>query len=259
VIDPHWQLQDLDPVTWRNLGPYFEPENYIRTAQPGERGLFVLHEEGKPLRVFDTEKGERADLDLSGIDDPHTLAHSLYESGEWERVHVINKTHLAHVAQAAQQIKNRELTLDQYYRLVYQLIWQSPTGYVSVPPHRGEWNGLKYGDLQEYVARLPDPCSVALGVIEDGKIFIGLILGVRGGMIRTVTSFEALELDTLLELSAESFERLWAALGERFDPPAAALLCDRVTFEGLVKAENKRSYLAAVGHAQPYFYRVELN
>ncbi len=257
MIDPNWQVQDLDPVTWRNIGPYLEPENYIRTAQPGEHGLFVLHEEGKPLRVYDTEQGERPDLNVSRVEDPHTLAHTLYESGEWDRVHVVSKTHLAHVARSAQQIKNRELTLDQYYRLIYELVWQNATGYVSVPPHPGDWHGLKYDDIREFVSRLPDPASVALAVIDNERIFIGLILELRGGMIRTVTTFEALTLDAPLDVSAKSFELVWDALAVNFAPPAAALLCDRATFEGLVNAENKLSYLAAVGHAQPYFYRVE--
>lgn len=259
MIDPHWQVQDLDPVTWRNLGPYLHPDNYIRTAQPGEHGLYILHDDGEPLRVYDSTAGERADLAVGEIRDPHTLAHSLYESGEWDRVHVINKKHLAHVAQTAQQIDNRALTLDQYYHRVYQHIWQNATGYVSVPAHPGDWHGLTYDALQAWVSRLPDPASVALGVIENDRVFIGLVLEIRGGMIRTVTTFEALTFDAPLTLSAESFEKLWNALAASFDPPAAALLCDRATFEGLVNAENKLNYLSAVGHTQPYFYRVELS
>lgn len=259
MIDPHWQLQDLDPVTWRNLGPYLEPENYIRTARPGEHGLYILHDEGKTLRVYDSTRGERPDLAIERIEDAHTLAHLLYESGEWDRVHVINKRHLAHVARAAQQKQNRELTLDQYYHLVYQLIWQSATGYVSVPAHRGDWHGLTYGALQDIVSRLPDPASVALGVLENGRVFIGLVLEIRGGMIRTVTTFEALALDAPLAITADSFETLWKTLAQNFDPPAAALLCDRAMFEGLVNAENKLGYLTAVGHTHPYFYRIELH
>lgn len=259
MIDPHWQIRDLDPVTWRNLGPYLEPGQYIRTAQPGEHGLYILHDDGDALRVYDSTLGERPDLAITRIEDPHTLAHILYESGEWDRVHVINKKHLADIARAAQQKQNRALTLDQYYHLVYQLIWQSAMGYVSVPAHRGEWHGLRYDTLQDIVSRLPDPASAALGVIEDGEVFIGLILEIRGGMIQTVTTFEALALAAPLDITAESFEILWKALAQSFDPPAAALLCERTMFEGLVNAEDKLSYLTAVGHTKPYFYRLKLH
>jgi len=259
VIDPHWQVVDLDPVTWRNLGPFLEPGNYIRTAQPNEKGLFVLHDDGKVLKVLDTQAGERQDLDIARVDDPHTLAHTLYESGEWDRVHVINKRHLATVARQAQQIENRALTLDAYYQLVYRLIWQSSMGYVSVPPHTGEWDGFTYSQVREFLQHLPDPASVALGVIERGRVVIGLILEIHGGMIRYVTTFEALRLDAPLELDAESFERLWDTLDAQFAPPAAVLLCDRQTFDGLIHAEDKIAYLNAVGHAQPFYYRLQLS
>ena len=64
MIDPHWVLEDLDPRTWLAIGKFFMPDRYIAAAQPGERGLFVLHDGGRPTRVFDTRrnalKGEKA-------------------------------------------------------------------------------------------------------------------------------------------------------------------------------------------------------
>ena len=82
---------------------------------------------------------------------------------------------------------------------------------------------------------------------------------IEAGAIRKATDLSSLQISPPLTLSAESFERLWHALSQSLQLPAAALLCDRATFKGLVGAEHKLSYLAAVGHAQPYFYRVEMN
>src|SRR5437016_14401225 len=98
MIDPHWQVVDLDPRTWRHLGRFFEPGQYIRAAQPGEHGLFILHDDGIPLRIYDTDTGTRSDLHIPYVEQPQTLAQQLYERGEWQRVHVINKRHLAYVA-----------------------------------------------------------------------------------------------------------------------------------------------------------------
>ena len=43
MIDPQWSLVDLDPQTWRALGPLFDPGQYIRTAQPdnGTRNRWI--------------------------------------------------------------------------------------------------------------------------------------------------------------------------------------------------------------------------
>src|SRR5689334_11907713 len=129
MIDPHWSLVDLDPRTWRNLGRLIEPGQYVSAAQPGERGLFVLHDGARILRVVDSERGVRRDLTLSLERGPAALAHELHARGEWQRVHVIDRRHLANVARLAQATSRRELTLDQYYHLVYSLLWDAAGGY----------------------------------------------------------------------------------------------------------------------------------
>lgn len=98
--------------------------------------------------------------------------------------------------------------------------------------------------------------TLALGVLAGKRIVVGLVMEWTDETLQRVTTFDNLPIDSPLALSAESFERLWrATAGVK---PAAALLCDRATFEGLLRADNKLNYLGAVGHAQPYFYRVEL-
>lgn len=95
--------------------------------------------------------------------------------------------------------------------------------------------------------------TIALGVWEHNHTWCGWLLEISGG---SIASIKALPLDAPLTLSAESFERLWNTLAHH--KPIAALFCTRATFEGLARAKNKLSYLTAVGHIQPYFYRVEL-
>ena len=154
MIDPHWSVIDLDPRTWRAIGGFFDPGQYIRAAQPGEHGLFVLHDGGRVMRVVDTVRGLRRDLALSRVDDPHELAGLLYSQGEWEKVHIIDKRHLASVANQAQENPRRDLTLDQYYHLVYSLVWDGSDGYVCVPARSGAWQGWTY-QMQAFVASCP--------------------------------------------------------------------------------------------------------
>lgn len=243
MIDPHWILEDLDPYTWRNLGRFIDPGLYIRAGQPGERGLFVLHDGGRILRVVDSALGVRRDLAIDNAAEPHMLADELYSEGHWQRVHVIDRRHLAAVARQAQATPRRDLTLDQYYGLVYQLLWGGD-GYVCMPPPRSRWNGWSYEDLVAFVGRLPAATTLALGVLDGSMLAIGLILELREGLIRRVTTFEALDLPAgEPTISDESLDRLWEALGQRFAAPAGVLLCTQAVFDAWIAEEAKTSVL----------------
>jgi hypothetical protein len=257
MIDPQWSVVDLDPRTWRNLGKYFDPGQYIRAALPGERGLFVLHDGGRPLRVADTQLGVRRDLGIDHVDDPYLLAHTLFESGEWDRVHVIDKRHLANVARQAQATPRRELTLDGYYHLVYRLLWNNSAGYVCMPPHPGHWHGWTYTQLKQLVDRLPSAATLALGVFDAEAVTIGLVLELRDGLIRRVTTFEGLALPASdVRLSAEFLDRLWSRLAEKFAPPAGVLLCSAATFDSWIAAGDKAGVLRRAAHEGAALWRV---
>lgn len=262
MIDPHWSLVDLDPVTWRAIGHFFHPGQYTRATQPGEHGLFVLHDGSRVLRVVDTAAGVRRDLGLDGVGDPHALAARLYAQGEWQRVHVINKRHLAAVAQAAQEHPRRDLTLDQYYHLVYHLIWDAPDGYVSVPARSGNWQGWTYDHVRRFVATLPDPATVALAVFDGSLLRIGLVLDLRGGLIRTVTTFETFGFPApTFDLSAAALAHLWDLLDARSreqgtPPPAAALLCSQAAFDAWLTGGGQPAVLADLAARGEVFWRL---
>jgi|GEM_PF-800326 len=259
MIDPHWSVVDLDPRTWRNVGRFFDPGQYIRAAQPGEHGLFILHDAGKILRVVDTQSGVRRDFDLPPVADPRALAHSLYARGEWQRVHVINKRHLAQVARQSQAAPRRELTLDAYYQLVYQLLWDESDGYVSVPPHPGHWGGWTYAGLKQFADQLPEEATLALGVFEAGTVAIGLILELCAGTIKRVSTFEALPLNPgEAQLSEAFLERLWTLLAGPFASPAGVLLCSQPIFEQWLTAENKAACLNTARQQGAAFWRLSL-
>jgi hypothetical protein len=241
MIDPHWSVVDLDPRTWRNIGRFFDPGQYIRTAQPGEHGLFVLHEDGIPLRIVDTEQGVRTDLDILSIADPQAVAQSLYEQGTWQRIHIINKRHLAEVARQAQSTPTSAIHLDSYYRRVYHLLWTQDDGYVSIPPHAGHWHGWTYQGVQSFVNKLPVAATLALGVFANATLEIGLILEFHQGVIKKVTTFEALaEPASVANISYDSVEHLWRQLGEQFAPPAGVLLCTQEAFDQWINTEEDK-------------------
>ena len=241
MIDPNWQLVDLDPYTWRAIGKFIDPGMYIRAGSPDENGLFVIHDGGTVLSVVETAGTRRPDLGLERIEQSYLTAQGLFDSGEWDRVHVIDRQHLQSVSTEAQQSSNRSLELDAYYRHVFQLVWGNAEGYAVVPEHPRSWNGWTYQRIVEFVNQLQSPASLALGVIaEDGSLAIGLLGEVSEGSFRKVTTFESLPFGPSDMSVDEGFlDRIWSHLLETDFPPAAVLLCTESVFDRWVNGADK--------------------
>lgn len=250
MIDPDWRLLDLDPATWRRLGRFFDPGQYLRAAQRGEHGLFVLHEGGTVVRCVDSRTGVRYDLVPvpHHIDAPEAYAQRLYARGEWQRVHVIDRAHLARVARLAPA----QDTLDGYYHRLYHALWDDPHGYVSVPAHPGHWHGWTYAGVRTWLERLPfSPASLALGVFEEGRWSIGLVLVCEQGRVRTITTFEALDAHSLAGGPTEAtLGALSAQLAATIAPAAGLLLCTPEVFTAWIEQEEKREVLLAARSRQ---------
>src|SRR5512139_1102226 len=140
MIDPNWSVVDLDPVTWRNLGRFINVPQYVCAAQPGEHGLFIVHDHGQVLKIFDTDRSARSSVKINRVVDARALAKEVHAHGQWDRVHIINQQHLARVGRVAGASANRSLHLDGYYQLVYDLIWDGGDGYVCEPPKPDHWH-----------------------------------------------------------------------------------------------------------------------
>ena len=129
-------------------------------------------------------------------------------------------------------IQHQNLHLDEYYHLIYRLIWDDNEGYVCVPPKPDDWNGWRLGNIKTFLSNISVDSTLALGVLEQGRLEIGLIRQIHEGMIDRVTTFEALELtqDTL-QVGSKLLEIIWQQLGQKFASPAAVLLCTPAVFE----------------------------
>jgi hypothetical protein len=239
MIDPDWEVVDLDPVTWRNIGHFINVPQYVRAVQPGEHGLFIVHDNGRVLKVFDTDRSARSGVKIDRVVNARVLAKELHARGQWDRVHVINQQHLARVGRVAGASANRSLHLDGYYQLVYDLIWDDSDGYVAEPPKPKHWNHWTMSQIEQFVSRLPKSASIALGVFEGERLNIGLVLEFKRGNIVRVTTFEAPALQPIEpRLSADFLDQLWRQL-DNIAPPAAVLLCEQIVFDEWIIAEDK--------------------
>jgi hypothetical protein len=243
MINPEWLLEDLDPRTWRAIGHLFSPAQYVAAARPREHGLFVLHESGILRRIVDSRVGVRHDLDVATVTEPRAVAAQLFASGEWDRVHVIDRRHLKHVA-AASACAQPRLSVDAHYRRVYQLLWDDSDGYVCEPPRPGDWHGWTYSALQQFLAHLASPAALGLVVLEAAEVHIGLALEVRDARICRVTTLEGLPPLPPPAVSTMFLDALWSALHQTLAPPAAALVSTRAAFEAwLYTSDNKPAVL----------------
>ena len=243
MIDPHWSVIDLDPVTWRNLGRFIDVAQYVRAVQPGEHSLFIVHDNGRVLKIFDTDRNVRTGLKIERVVDARALARELHTRGQWDRVHVINQQHLERVGRVAGASANRSLQLDGYYQLVYDLIWDGSDGYVAEPPKPDRWNHWTIDQIEQFVSRLPKSAAVALGVFEGERLNIGLVLEFKHGNIVRVTTFEAPALQPITpQLTADFINQLWQRLGN-IAPPAAVLLCTQAIFDEWIATSDKVAFI----------------
>jgi hypothetical protein len=244
MIDPEWLLEDLDPRTWRAIGHLFTPAQYVAASRRGEHGLFVLHGAASAPRVVDTACGVRQDLDIASVSDPRSLAAELYARGEWDRVHVIDRRHLEHVA-AASACAQPRLSVDAHYRRVYQLLWDGSDGYVCEPPRAADWHGWTYSALHQFLSQVASPSALGLVVLaENSAVHISLALEVRAARVCRVTTLEGLPQLPPPTVSEPFLDAFWSALHQALAPPAAALVCSRATFEAwLYASANKPAVL----------------
>jgi hypothetical protein len=243
MIDPNWSVVDLDPVTWRNIGRFINVPQYVSAVQPGEHGLFIVHDGGRVLKVLDTDRNARSSVKIDRVADARALAQELYARGQWDRVHVIDRRHLARVGYLAGASANRSLHLDGYYQLVYDLIWDGGDGYVAEPPKPNHWNHWTTSQIEQFVSRLPRSATLAVGVFEADRLHIGLVLKFKRGHIVRVTTFEAPAIQPLAPAySAHFLDQLWQQLAN-IAPPAAVLLCTRAVFDGWITAPEKDAFL----------------
>ena len=245
MIDPQWDVSDLDPITWRNIGRYLPPGQYMRAGNPDEHALYVLHQAGVVLNVIDTVSGRRTDLGINLVSDPATLAGDLHQRGEWDRVHIVDKAHLVAVSHEVQSDARSELTLDAYYRFAYQQYWDGEGGYVTAPARATTWNHWTWSGVQAWIAALPSPASIGLGVVGNDGLEIGVLLGVSDGLIRRVTTFEALRVPrSAAAVSAAYLDAIWTGM-EVIAPPAALLICTPDAFEAWLTGPHKQSAIDA--------------
>ena len=226
-------------MTWRNLGRFIDVPQYVRAAQPGEHGLFVVHDQGRVLKIFDTDRRARSGVKIDRVGTPARWRKNCTRAASGIAcMSSINTIWRASAIWLARRPIARCISTVTI-QLVYDLIWDGGAGYVAEPPKPAHWNYWTMSQPEQFVSRLPKSATLALGVFEGEQLNIGLVLEVKQGNIVRVTTFEAPALQPIdPQLSADFLDQLWAQL-DHIAPPAAVLLCEQAVFEEWIAAEDK--------------------
>ncbi len=246
MIWEHWEVVDLDPHTWRNLGTLFNPQNFLSRARPGERVLSILHEDGEVLKVYDSALGVRHDLDLETIEDAPRVAKELYEAEKGlAEVQIFDKKSLIAFADRAQRGFRPDWDLDEHYHFVYGLAEDDPQGICYYPPHPPHWNHFTYEEVRHFIKEVvPSPSTLVLAVFDRDQLYISLILGIRDHKIKLVSTFDALvPLGLESRIGMGDRQRILKLVEERFDIPSFSFFAQRSAFEAWLTAADKQKAL----------------
>jgi hypothetical protein len=119
---------------------------------------------------------------------------------------------------------------------------------VAVPPHPGNWHGVTYTALRNFLAQAPSPSNVCLCVPE----YIHLVIIVEGGRITRATTFEAYPDVPPPRVDTAFFEVLW----EQLTPAYGVLVCTKPVFERWVYSTEKTEILEAAHARSEAFWRI---
>ncbi len=132
------------------------------------------------------------------------------------------------------------------------------------------WHGWNRQQIAVFLKRLPDPCTLLVGVWEASAgeqssttpeqeaLVTGFICEVSGGEVHTLRTFEALDdVGSIQELEPgfEDAQKLLRAVKNQLAPVAWALFTDTATWNEWVFAEGKNGEVIDKGELLASFAR----
>jgi hypothetical protein len=237
MLSPEVEIVDVDPVSWHNLFQIFRPEKQ-------ERQLFILHDGGKVLRVWDSEKKLRSDIEGPITDAPALAEGLLEEDRGLARVFIYDTNAVRELFMRVRSPEYDDMDLDEYRQMIKGLIKTELSSGVCIRPPLGDWYDTCYEGFQELLSRLPSPSSLVVGIFDSGREFTSLILSVEGGKVKRISTFDVLVPDGHEPRSEpEDFAAFASLLEARFPPIAFAVFTDSSVASRVVSSTDPLALL----------------
>jgi hypothetical protein len=191
-------MQDINVAQWRNA-----QDLLLQSAKERPR-IVVLHDDGK-IRKVAHSSGEPVQSPPQKVDDPTTVARSLYDANSEtvDFVAVFERAAFDSYFAAVQDSWDIDEELDGFVQRTYALLDNYPTGMVTFPdPARStlglQWRlGASRDDVVQAVKDFIEPNSTAvLGVFDDGALWASLVLTFDdAGSVTNVTTADPEEVE----------------------------------------------------------------
>ncbi|HJT25106.1 MAG TPA: hypothetical protein VJ873_11065 [bacterium] len=201
-------------------------------AQPHPRALYVLHDKGKVLKAWDSQKGKVS------VDSPLTpsgeLAEELKRRHGVEEVQLIDRdSYHEYLKQALDLKAAQELTGYDFKERAKKLKTKQGNGFLIHPP-RENYEYYHYVDrTRQFVAqKLKPDCVFLLGVHTPKEWWTSVMTVFTGGQITYLTTFEYFPVEKLSTPdSKKTHEELLKTAAQAFQKPSLGMFLPQEMFE----------------------------
>jgi len=241
MISPDVRILDINPYQWRHLLDALFPWHSARR-------LVIVHEQGRVLKAFDTERGLRPDLKATSVHNPVSLAQHLYLSEHVEQVLVLERAALDDYFATLHTIYNPSEDGDCYFQRA-RLALDDDSRLVRYPPGpRGlRLAGVPYETWENLITLVPNGHTLVLGIFDEGYIWASLIVRVEDGKVDLIaTSDSVMPLEVHVTDWRKDYRVLPDRVAAQIGPPFAGLFSTRDGFLDLVTTQDKLARLKAL-------------
>jgi hypothetical protein len=224
-------IKDLDLDQWDRLMD-------LALFPQRQRRVFLLHEGGKPRRLYDTEAGELP-LPAWGVDDAQAAADRLRQEqpGAYS-AQVIDPESLRKAMSRAQAtVKPGAESILDYLEREDELRWSAP-GCARSPATGFLWHGLPVTRVRRFAEKmLPPSCTFVLAVFDRDELWLCLLVQFEQGRavdLRTSAALDPADLKDVVGRDQHPF--LLATVANAFRRPAFGWFVEREAFEAYMTA-----------------------
>ncbi len=232
MLSPGARIDHLNAEQWRRLTGLVYP-------QENGRKLFLLHEAGVPVRLYDTVAGDLA-VPKGRIKDFQASADALrLQNAPVEEVWVLDPEAFAKKMSEIQAQTAFGTELDVYALFDFDERMKT-SGYAVSPRRDLLWRGIPLRRVQRFVEKmLPDSCSYVLGVFDGDLLWASLIVGFEGRKIVSVTTTDALPAEDVKDVvGRDQHPFLLSVVANTFGRPAFGWFVEKAVFEAYMKAKD---------------------
>lgn len=225
---------DLNPYTWRNF------DQIADIVLPGEKILYVLHDNKQIINVFHPGRGLVGDIKIDFSDLNQTAERIFSENGEIDSIQIIDKNSLIKYYTEVNASNFSDLDTDEYMSFINRLLHNSKG--IDIFYRNSEFVDI-FCKLGNYIKRnFPEDCTIVLCIFEEGFLSFDAILGFKNHKLVLMTSFDHFAADGFgYGITMQDFDITADIVRKRFGDPVQVYFFDKKDFDVKVNNFNKKN------------------